>query len=456
MINRKQLRLSAAFILAIGYATPALAVTNTRIVITQDQQEVPETRIRLFDADTGTEVRREPEDDDEAGALFLLDGGRYRIVVDGETVREISVTGTGSRTFNISLPPVVPLGEAPSGPLGFLPGSGARDRPTLGLTGGYGRKDVPTTGIGFRRAGAPGTAPEEFAGTTLQRFTIVDGEASLSGPLGGGTRAGIDIGYGEGDSMSSFNVPAGGGVDSGIVYGDLSPSGSSGIATPFGVDGWTRFEANQFSVRAWLIPPIFPDRPPDQASFDISIFAEYVRQEVDIAGFAASSGELAPGVPFAFSQERHQDVSEDYFTLGLGGLVRVPLGGQLFGHLRGNGGLYRRNSNLVSTERNQCAPFCPPDDRDFTIEIRDSHSSWGFRGYGAAAVEFMLSPNVSFVAGGSVNYWSDVAGLFNPNSGDQVFFDGLSTRLRPGDSWSWHANAGIIIRLGGGGTPEAN
>src|SRR3546814_12397337 len=98
------------------FATPALAATSTRVGITQDQQDVPETRIQLVDIDTGAEVKRE-EDEDETGALFLLDGGRYRVVVDGTTVREIAVSGAGSELFDIGLPPsFVPAVGTPADP----------------------------------------------------------------------------------------------------------------------------------------------------------------------------------------------------------------------------------------------------------------------------------------------------------------------------------------------------
>src|SRR3546814_18638556 len=103
-MNKTRMIGIAAALASTCFATPALAATSTRVVITQDQQDVPETRIQLFDIDTGAEVKRE-EDEDETGALFLLDGGRYRVVVDGTTVREIAVSGAGSELFDIGLPP---------------------------------------------------------------------------------------------------------------------------------------------------------------------------------------------------------------------------------------------------------------------------------------------------------------------------------------------------------------
>ena len=82
MNKARQLALAGAAIASLAWAAPAMAVTSTRVVITQDQQEVPETRIQLFDADTGTEVRRE-DDDDGSGALYLLDGD---VTVDGAAI----------------------------------------------------------------------------------------------------------------------------------------------------------------------------------------------------------------------------------------------------------------------------------------------------------------------------------------------------------------------------------
>ena len=55
MNKARQLALAGAAVASLAWATPAMAVTSTRVVITEDQQEVPETRIQLFDADTGTD-----------------------------------------------------------------------------------------------------------------------------------------------------------------------------------------------------------------------------------------------------------------------------------------------------------------------------------------------------------------------------------------------------------------
>lgn len=425
MNKARQLALAGAAIASLAWATPAMAVTSTRVVITEDQQEVPETRIQLFDADTGTEVRR--KDDDGSGALYLLDGGRYRVVVDGKTVREISVTGTGSETFRIGLPP---SGPSPSN-TGFLPGSGyVAPRLTLGQT------DVPASGIGFRRAGAPGEAPETFAGMTDDRIPTwtAGAEISLSGFF-------LDLFYGEGDGEGSFDIPNESGVDSGVVYGDLSPSGSSGIATPFGLAGMTWVDVTRYGLRG-EVPLGFRQSHPKDV-FKPAVYAGYTHYEFDYRSFA---GFADPS--YDFSQERTQDIGESYLDLGLGGRILAPLGKSVLLHLAAHAGGYYRDSELTSIEHNTCN-FCPAEDRDFTIEIDESDSGFGFAGGASAALELRLSRSVSLMARGSADYRSKVGAVWNPNSGDQVFFDGRRTELMTEDAWTWQLGGGLLVRFGG-------
>src|SRR3546814_18472390 len=93
--------------------------------------------------------------------------------------------------------------------------------------------------------------------------------------------------------------------------------------------------------------------------------------------------------------------------------------------------------------------FGPMADRDFVNEVEDSEDGFGFEGEAGAALEFRLSPRFSIFAGGSARYLSDVGAIFNPNSGDQVFIDGLTTTLQTEDLWSYQGKAGIVLRFGG-------
>lgn len=99
-------------------ATPAVAVTSTTVIITDNGQPVPSTSVHLFDTATGTEVQQEDEDDDKGGAIFLLPGGNYRIEVGGKPVKEITVTGEGSETVTAELAAGGSAGEMLFGPGG--------------------------------------------------------------------------------------------------------------------------------------------------------------------------------------------------------------------------------------------------------------------------------------------------------------------------------------------------
>src|SRR3546814_17416085 len=105
-MNKTRMIGIAAALASTCFATPALAATSTRVVITQDQQDVPEKRIQPFDIHTGAEVTRE-EDEAETGALFLLDSGRPSVLLDCTTVRDLEVPASGLPVVLLTLPPSV-------------------------------------------------------------------------------------------------------------------------------------------------------------------------------------------------------------------------------------------------------------------------------------------------------------------------------------------------------------
>src|SRR3546814_5594221 len=71
----------------------------------------------FFKPKTAYERRISDWSSDVCSSDLLLDGGRYRVVVDGTTVREIAVSGAGSELFDIGLPPsFVPAVGTPADP----------------------------------------------------------------------------------------------------------------------------------------------------------------------------------------------------------------------------------------------------------------------------------------------------------------------------------------------------
>lgn len=224
MDKKRNLALATA-LATVALATPALAVTTTALVVTEAQENVPQARIQLFDADTGAEVKP-TEDDDDGSVLFLLDGGSYRVAVDGKTVREITVSGEGSRTFVIE----VPAGPAASAPAGdpkseltaeqraaireiMAPFVAPLPTPDSGsllvdifFGGGVGRADVPQTSGGVIRTNSGDEVP---AGLGPKRLNTMFLEGGIMFPVGG-VPAFIDGRYTAGNSRSApFTVAPG-------------------------------------------------------------------------------------------------------------------------------------------------------------------------------------------------------------------------------------------------------
>ena len=75
------------------------------------------------------------------------------------------------------------------------------------------------------------------------------------------------------------------------------------------------------------------------------------------------------------------------------------------------------------------AELCAAPDDDF--ELRFDEEDEGVSGAFAVGgyVEYQLTPRVSIGAGIDGAYLTSVGAVVNPSSGDEVFFDGLTTRL---------------------------
>lgn len=306
----------------------------------------------------------------------------------------------------------------------------------IGIRGG--QTAMPRTGIGFRREGAPGTAPEEFAALTPDTFFTIGG--GIGADLGD---FGLRASYLAGDGSTSFDIAPGGGIDSGIVYGGPAPSGSSGLATPFGLSGAMDIEFSQFSAGASL--PLFRERTGNTAYYG-GFALNYHYLDRDYLGTAAGSG-TSQSFTFEFSQLREQSLEEHIVELGYSGKFIFNANGDVRPFIATRAFVYYIDTDLDSIERN-LSNFGPPDDQDFTLRYNRSDNDIGFHGGISAGVFVPLNDNVSIVIGGEVDYLSTIGAIFNPNSGDQVFFDGLTTDLRNDDSLTWSVGVGVSIGLG--------
>ncbi|HMO76061.1 MAG TPA: hypothetical protein PKD99_14805 [Sphingopyxis sp.] len=305
---------------------------------------------------------------------------------------------------------------------------------------GLDETDTPQTGIGVTRDGPSGSAPETDAGLTRDKVRTVGVGGSLGFPLGG-TRATVSASYNWGDGGTAFDVaPISGGFN-GAVNGALSPSGSSGIgAGSAALAGETRVDLSQFRLRADVT--VLEPQPGNRIFFTFDYFREVRSHELSLTGTVSSGGSV-----IQFDQQRDQRIRDNAFGAGIGGEVRVPLGPALSARIEASAGGYHLNSDLHAIERNT-SNFGPAADRDFTIATDEEDSGFGMAAEARVKLEYAVSPRFLIFAGGGASYRSRVGAIFNPNSGDQVFFEGLRTGLRTEDAWSWRLRAGFVVKLG--------
>ncbi|WP_298743677.1 hypothetical protein [uncultured Brevundimonas sp.] len=432
---------------AIVCAAPAWAATSTSIVVTSRGETLPRSSIQLFNAETGAQVRMEEEDDDRVAALFLLDGGRYRVVVNGETVREISVSGTGSQSFTIDVPPRL-AGPAAT-PQGLTPADERRiadamtredqifaewdEKTSLIVHAGVGELDAPTqAGTGFQR---PSGGAETFAGRNadtirmhtlgLVLFPLAYREWLISA-------SGL---YGKGDEQGEGSVPAGTGTDTGFVYGDFSLGDSAGVNIGDRGSAWTtNSEVELFNLKFKAVQAA-------TGPVALFLFADYLRsrRQYDSEVMAEVFGET-------LSQARNQEVTDNLIGAGAGlQFDSGPGDGVRFGGWT-SAGLFHRSSELSAWERNVC-PLCGPEDADFTLRFDETDRGATWSVAAGAYLEVPLSGNVSIGLGADVAYIDEVGAVFNPSSGDQVFLDGETTRLTTTEAISSSIRVGLRARF---------
>ena len=330
-----------------------------------------------------------------------------------------------------------PVFERQSGPgpgTGSSPGHGERIF-DISVSGGLGQLDVASnqTGIGFQRTG-PGT--ETFADVATTKFD----SASLSARLTYGLDDKISLygsyGYSEGNARSEFAIAAGGPTDVGFVYGETSPSGSTGLA--IGNRGLTGFNESEFRLHEIKFGVSTPIANQDGFSAFASIFANVLLFDIDFENSAQSTvfGSV-------LEQSRDQSVSSNYLGIGGGLGIRQDVGPGVAITASAAGGLYYRDSDLHAMEWNSCA-LCPPADQNFSLEFNQSDSGTAFAGQLSAALEFDVTADLKFSIGADASYLSDTAEIINPSSGNQIL-QGETTRLGMTDAWRWRATAGLKL-----------
>lgn len=330
-------------------------------------------------------------------------------------------------------------GVGPSaGPLSYVPGFGAQSRDfNAVLVTGYVISDFPTsTGIGFQR---PSGGPEKFASRSHDDMELLAFGLIFFGDLGEDWVLDVAMQYAFGEDEDEGFVEDGTGIDTGFVYGDFSPGGSTGVNIgDRGLEWASDVDVTSFNVEAKLAR-----RTEGPATW--FVYGDYLHLERDHNAWALGQV-VFPGSTFNLAQERRQTVTDNLIGAGAGlqfGARPTPwlnLGGWV------SGGVFYRWSELDSRERNVCG-LCGPADADFTLDLDDEDDGMTW----AAAVglygEIPLGDRASIGLGVDASYIDEVARVYNPSSGNDLFVDGKHTALFSDSMLTWGVRLGVKFRF---------
>lgn len=276
------------------------------------------------------------------------------------------------------------------------------------FSGGYSVVNPPQAGYGVNISNG-----EEFVALT---------DNSLTGFSVGGKITAKDskwtlgVEYTEADGNSEAQVPTGTSPvtsmydDVGIVYNDLSPSGSTGVALgPRGLDVQTFTEYHNLKFET-LYKGLLSDISNLNVGAGIRLSGTEHRAIVTTPTFSDISSDsqqkiydrdfyLVAKIPFDLTS------LEDSSAIGLSLTPRLEAG--------------YRNAKLESTQRNVCG-LCGPADQDFTIFIEDNDNGFYIGAGLEAEAKVKVSEN-TYIGFRAKGWWrNNSAKIFNPENGDDL------------------------------------
>lgn len=300
------------------------------------------------------------------------------------------------------------------------------------LNYGYGELSAPDTGIGFQRTGGGG---ERFAGVGPGRAPIQSLGVQFYPYQWDRWTFALGLSYGSGDEQTSGQILGGGTIDTGFVYGGLSPNGSSGVFIGNRTLDWRLgTEVRLINLKG---KAVYDTGGP----FSPFLFVDFFNNQRTYTGWAS-----AEVFGSTLSQSREQEIDESMFGAGVGLQFDRTLGnGVRYGGWT-SAGVFRRETQLNAWEMNVC-PLCSPMDRDFRLQFDEEDDGTSITGAIGAYLAWPLTDTVKVGVGADAVWIDEVGGVFNPNSGDQVFFDGLQTGLTTGKADMWNIRIGLSARF---------
>lgn len=401
-------------------ASPAWAVYPQRVTLTgEGASEIPSTSIS-FNLPDGTAVPVQEDDDDDSGLILLFPGdmaepGTLVVNLPGQPPRRIAVPRVPAGSdLVVDLPRGVAM-VVPGGS-GDRPGKPGSPRVRLGLLGGYGESFVPPVGAGTLIFGNG----EDFAAQTDDKVSGPAGGGTASFPLFGG-QGHFAVVYGEGSDGATNSTPAGGNIDTGIVFTDFAPSGSTGLFLGnAGLDTRIARDVESFSIGGGYRHPL--DR---EGVFGAGVSLFYSTTQTDIAA-SVSSPTFGNDITADYTQSLDDNRFTLFLTLDYDGSQAVEKG--FFVTAGGGVGVDFYDVSLESRQSVVCN-LCGGADQAFTLEVGDERDGTAFAARGFAGAGFKFGGNVAVSFNGFVEHRDKVAQIVNPRTGDDLFLRNQPTTI---------------------------
>jgi hypothetical protein len=300
---------------------------------------------------------------------------------------------------------------------------------SIGMGGGHGMFGLSGVGLGY--------AGEEYAGLSPDTVHMSEFDGSIEVNVGGRPWR-LWLNYDAGLGLNGFKYPVGQEPYGGIYTG-RSPSGATSVDTrEKGLEGKNRVELRNFYAGGEI--PIF------KAARHTFTYFTFDRLERTHVGTLSAQATFS-GNTFFFNQQRVQNLDENRFGAGIGRRFQFQLGSRFTFESSARAGAYYRRASLASVEH-VTGNVMPQQDRDFTIQIRDTSHGIGFMGEFGATLEVPLSSQIALSGGGSVRILSTVSSIVNPRSSREID-DGGRTRIGTERAMSVQLGLNLVYRLGG-------
>jgi len=426
--------------LAFSASSPAWAVYPQKVeLIGEDAEEIPTASIR-FEANDGSQVI--VEDDDDNGTIALIfpndrsvPGDLVIVSPDGTSTRiAVPAAGPGEKIL-IDLPRrsarAVPDRPGPSA--SATPGE--KPKVTISLFGGAMDSQVPEVGAGTVVDGGS----EDFAALLDDSLTVPFGGGSIAFEVGGGSLE-LFGGFGEASDQASSSIAAGGAVDVAIAYTDFSPAGSTGLFLGnVGLDTVIDRDVDVLKLGGVFTVPL-GSASPEGGQVNGRIGVEYKRVRQDIDAWV-----MSPSFGMDITANYRQRSSDKNLSLILGAEYRQQVAGGFYFAFGADGMLINRNADLNSVQDIVCMVCAAPEDA-FTITVTDDDSGVTFGGRANAEIGFDIGGNVSLGVLGFAEYVDKVTQIANPRNGDDLFVRMQPTQI--GSRSATNFGGALVLRVG--------